>query len=135
MQALSLQGWFTEDAEHALRIKFFQALAFVPPQDVTQRFEDVVPRPVMKMCRACVNTLTIWKQLGLEQFASVVVVNLYFLSDVGLSSTGFNMTFHERITALEDGTMRSASVSQYPIRPFAGSSKNYAGAIITLTQP
>ena len=33
---------FTEDAEHALRIKFFQALAFVPPQDVTQRFEGFV---------------------------------------------------------------------------------------------
>jgi len=42
IQALSLQGWFTEDAEHALRIKCFQALAFVPPQDVTQRFEDFV---------------------------------------------------------------------------------------------
>ncbi|CAK8697796.1 unnamed protein product [Clavelina lepadiformis] len=40
IQALSLQRWFTEDAEHALRIKCFQALAFVPPEDVVQRFED-----------------------------------------------------------------------------------------------
>jgi len=42
IQALSLQRWFTEDAEHALRIKCFQALALVPPQDVTQRFQEFV---------------------------------------------------------------------------------------------
>jgi len=42
IQALSLLRWFTADAEHALRIKCFQALAFVPPQDVAQRFEDFV---------------------------------------------------------------------------------------------
>ena len=42
IQALSLQRWFTEDSEHALRIKCFQAQAFVPPQGVTQRFEDFV---------------------------------------------------------------------------------------------
>ena len=42
IQVLSLLRWFTADAEHALRIKCFQALAFVPPQDVAQRFKDFV---------------------------------------------------------------------------------------------
>jgi len=42
IQAITLQRWFTEDAEHVLRIKCFQALAFVPPDDIIQRFEDFV---------------------------------------------------------------------------------------------
>ncbi|CAK8694693.1 unnamed protein product [Clavelina lepadiformis] len=46
---------------------------------------------------------------------SGIVVNLYFLSGVEISSTGFKMTFHERIIALKDGTMRSASVSRVSI--------------------
>jgi len=123
IQALSVLRWFTEDAEHALRIKCFQALAFVPPQDVTQRFQDFVATFSDEDVQSLRNTLTVSKQLGLEQCASGVVVNHCFLSGVGMSSTGSNMTFYERTTALKDGTMRSASVSQYPSRPFADSSR------------
>jgi len=55
------------------------------------------------MSRAFMNTSTTLKQLGLEQCASGVVVNLYFLSGVGMCSTGSNMTFHEQTTALGSG--------------------------------
>ncbi|CAK8695476.1 unnamed protein product [Clavelina lepadiformis] len=49
------------------------------------------------MSSTCLNTLNISKLLGLDDCVTGIVVNLYFLSGVGMSSTGFKMIFHERI--------------------------------------
>ena len=42
VQRLGLQGWYKEDANNALTIKSFQALAFVPPHRVTEAFQELM---------------------------------------------------------------------------------------------
>jgi hypothetical protein len=42
VQRLGLQGWYRDDANNALIIKSFQALAFVPPNRVTEAFQELM---------------------------------------------------------------------------------------------
>ena len=42
VQRLGLQGWYKDDANNALIIKSFQALAFVPPSRVTEAFQELM---------------------------------------------------------------------------------------------
>ena len=39
---LGLQGWYRDDANNVLIIKSFQALAFVPPNRVTEAFQELM---------------------------------------------------------------------------------------------
>ena len=42
VQRLGLQGWYKDDANNALIIKSFQALAFVPPNRVAEAFQELM---------------------------------------------------------------------------------------------
>ena len=42
VQRLGLLGWYKDDANNALIIKSFQALAFVPPNRVTEAFQELM---------------------------------------------------------------------------------------------